>query len=210
VPSTSLSRWRSVDTTAPTLYTDGVSDHPVLKDSSPKPYYPHLRERRMNRCPTVGSSGAEAPVLVRLCLDLNWVSDRPMVSSLRPSNHLVLLSSLFLLCNSSGASRNWTVRPSDGVIFILPVVQSKCTDTCTDGTVGSSDGVFSSLFFRVFDPWKIDYLLNLACRIFASLGPRNVYKDMINNMVSPIDHVVMNHRNQTRTNGIWGHIRYSQ
>jgi hypothetical protein len=32
---------------------------------------------------------------------------------------------------------------------------------------------------------------------------------MLNNMVSPIDHVVMNHQNQTRTNGIWGHVRYT-
>jgi hypothetical protein len=39
------------------------------------------------------------------------------------------------------------------------------------------------------------------------LGPRNVYKDMLNNNVSPIDHVVMNHQNQT--NGIWGHVRYN-
>jgi hypothetical protein len=59
----------------------------------------------------------------------------------------------------------------------------------------------SFLFFRGF-------LLNLACGIFASLGPRNVYIDMLNNMVSTIDHVVMNHQNQTRTNGIWGHVRY--
>jgi hypothetical protein len=65
---------------------------------------------------------------------------------------------------------------------------------------------FSFLFF---DPWKIEYLLNLACGVLASLGPRNVYKDMLNNMVSPIDHVVMNHQNQTRTNGKWGHVRYS-
>jgi hypothetical protein len=64
-------------------------------------------------------------------------------------------------------------------------------------------------FFLVFDPWKIDYLLNLVCGNLASLGPRNVYKDMLNNMVSPIDHVVMNHQNQTRTNGIWGHVRYN-
>jgi hypothetical protein len=41
------------------------------------------------------------------------------------------------------------------------------------------------------------------------LGPRNVYKDMLNNMVSPIDHVVMNHQNQTRTNVKWGHVRYN-
>jgi hypothetical protein len=51
-------------------------------------------------------------------------------------------------------------------------------------------------------------LLILACGILASLGPRSVYKDMLNNKVSPNDHVVMNHQNQTRTNGIWGHVRY--
>jgi hypothetical protein len=62
----------------------------------------------------------------------------------------------------------------------------------------------SSLFLSLlnFDLRKIDYLLNLACGILASLGPRNVYKDMLNNMVSPIDHVVMNYQNHTRTNGI--------
>jgi hypothetical protein len=36
----------------------------------------------------------------------------------------------------------------------------------------------------------------------ASLGPRNVYKNMLNNMVSHIDHVVMNHQNHTQTNVI--------
>jgi hypothetical protein len=52
-------------------------------------------------------------------------------------------------------------------------------------------------------------LLILACGFLASLGPRSVYKDMLNNKVSPNDHVGMNHQNQTRTNGIWGHVRYS-
>jgi hypothetical protein len=36
--------------------------------------------------------------------------------------------------------------------------------------------------------------LTLACGILASLEPKNVYKDMLNNMVSPNDHVVMNHQ----------------
>jgi hypothetical protein len=36
VPSTSLSCWRSADTTAPTHYTDGASVHPVLKTPHPK------------------------------------------------------------------------------------------------------------------------------------------------------------------------------
>jgi hypothetical protein len=30
-----------------------------------------------------------------------------------------------------------------------------------------------------------------------------------NNKVGPNDHVIMNHQNQTWTNGIWGHIRYN-
>jgi hypothetical protein len=41
------------------------------------------------------------------------------------------------------------------------------------------------------------------------MGPINAYKDMLDNMVSPIDHVVMNHQNQTWTNGKWGHVRYN-
>jgi hypothetical protein len=68
---------------------------------------------------------------------------------------------------------------------------------------------FLFLFLLGFDPRKIGYLLNLPYDILASLGPRNVYKDMLNNMFSLNDHVVMNHQNQTRTNGIWGHVRYT-
>jgi hypothetical protein len=61
---------------------------------------------------------------------------------------------------------------------------------------------FLSLSLLGFAPRKIDHFLNLACDIFPSLGPRSVYKDMLNNMVSLIDHVVMNHQNHTRTNVI--------
>jgi hypothetical protein len=62
----------------------------------------------------VGSSGAEDFVLVHLCLDSNWASDRPTVSSLRSSDHPVLLSSLLFLYNSSDATRKWTVGSYDG------------------------------------------------------------------------------------------------
>jgi hypothetical protein len=62
----------------------------------------------------IGSSGVEHFFLARLCLDSNWASNRPMVSSLRPSDHPVLLSSLLFLCNSSDATRNWTVGSFDG------------------------------------------------------------------------------------------------
>jgi hypothetical protein len=72
---------------------------------------------------------------------------------------------------------------------------SRCTDAVFQGIVSLSDGV--SVFFLLgLDPQNIYYLLILACDIFASLGPRNVYKDMLNNMVSPTEHVVMNDQNQ--------------
>jgi hypothetical protein len=113
----------------------------------------------------------------------------------------VLLSSLLFLCNSSDATRKWTVGSFDGALVFTQCTNSSddCTDACDLGTVGSSDSVFSFPFLLGFDP---NYLLILTCGVLASLGPRNVYKDMLNNMVSPIDNVVMNHQNQTRTNGI--------
>jgi hypothetical protein len=115
----------------------------------------------------------------------------------------VLLSSLLFLCNSTGASRNWNVGSSDSVNIILSIAQ--CTNY-TDAyalMVASVHPTVCFLFLSLldFDPRKIDFL-NLACGILASLGPRNVYKDMLNNMVSSIDHVVMNHQNHTRTNSI--------
>jgi hypothetical protein len=62
----------------------------------------------------VGSSGAEEVDLGRLCLYSNEVSDRPKVSTLRSSDHPVLLSSLLLPFNSFDATRKWTVGSSNG------------------------------------------------------------------------------------------------
>jgi hypothetical protein len=126
------------------------------------------------------------------------------VSSLGPSDHPVVLSLLLFLCNLSGASTKWTVSSSDVVNLVLSAAQ--CTNY-TDAyapMVPSFHPTVCFLFLSLlgFDPRKIDYLLNLACVILASLGPRNVYKDMLNNMVSLIDHVVMNHQNHTRTNDL--------
>jgi hypothetical protein len=53
----------------------------------------------------VGSSSAECFALARLCMNLNWASDRPTGSPLRPSDHPVLLSSLLFLCNSFDATK---------------------------------------------------------------------------------------------------------
>jgi hypothetical protein len=125
VPYTSCSRWRSADTTAPTHYTDGVfgssgAEGLLAKTSLYAASWPSDRPM-LSLTQGVGSSGAEEVVLARLCLDSNWASDRPTVSSVRPSNHPVLLALLLLLCNSSGASGKRTVGSSDGANFILPL-----------------------------------------------------------------------------------------
>jgi hypothetical protein len=62
----------------------------------------------------VGSSSAEDFLLALLYLDSNWASDRLTVSSLRPSDHPVVLASLLFVCNSSDATRKWSVSSSDG------------------------------------------------------------------------------------------------
>jgi hypothetical protein len=104
----------------------------------------------------VGSSGAEDFVLARLCLDSNWASDRPTVSSLRPSDHSVLLSSLFFLCNSSGASTKWTVGSSDGANIRFCLLRNGPSTQTLAFRVPSVHPTVSFLFlsFVVFDPWK--------------------------------------------------------
>jgi hypothetical protein len=101
----------------------------------------------------------------------NEASDRPTVSSLRPSDHLVLLTSLLLLCNSSGASRNWTVGSSDSDIFICSSRNVPSTPTlCTNGTVGSSDGVNFLPFLPRFWPLKNRLYYHFGMWYFCILG----------------------------------------
>jgi hypothetical protein len=111
----------------------------------------------------------------------------------------MLLALLLLLCNSSDASTKWTVGSSDGANFSFAF--RTMYQVHRRLLLGYHRFIRRCLFFFFLFSY-------LACGIFASLGPRNVYKDMLNNMVSPIDHVVMNHENHTRTNGIWGHVHY--
>jgi hypothetical protein len=109
----------------------------------------------------VGSSGVVGFVLARLCLDSNQALDRLTVSPLKPSDHPMLLSSLLFLCNSSDATRNWTVGSSDGASGFNQCTNSSddCTDACYIGTVGSSDGVFFLLFLRIYN---LDLFFNLT------------------------------------------------
>jgi hypothetical protein len=102
----------------------------------------------------VRSSGVEGFVLARLCLNSNWASHRPTVFPLRPLDHPVLLSSLLFLCNSSDATKKWTVGSSNGTWGFTMCTNSSddCTDACYIEIVGSSDGVFSFPFLLGFDP----------------------------------------------------------
>jgi hypothetical protein len=122
------------------------------------------------RC--VGSSGAEEVVLARLCLDSNWALDRPTVSSLRPSDHPVLLFSLLLLCNSSATTKKWTVGSYDGAFVFTQCTNSSdhCTDACYLGTVGSSDGVLSFSFLSCFWPLKNRLSSQFGMWYFGILG----------------------------------------
>jgi hypothetical protein len=72
---------------------------------------------------------------------------------------------------------------------LLAAQCTKCTDVCTDGTFGSSDGGFSCFLASL--PYFFASLI-----VVASMGPRYVYKDMLDNLVSPIACVSMNHQIQ--------------
>jgi hypothetical protein len=81
-----------------------------------------------------------------------------------PSNgllvHPTLLSSRLLFSNSSDATRKGTVKSAYGVKLIPAVVQcTKCSNACTDGTVGSSDGV---LFVSFLHDFNLDLCFNLT------------------------------------------------
>jgi hypothetical protein len=189
----------TIDKTAPTLYSDCASEHPVLKDLSPKPYCPHLQERRMNCCSTVDSSGSEAPVLAHLCLDSNEASDIPMMSSVRPSDHPVLLRSPAPLLPIIRRIYKMDCRFIRWCQLQFCLLHSVPSTPTLAYRVASVHPTMSFLFLSFL---ILMFFFNLAYVIFASLGPRNVYKDMLNNMISPIDHVVMNHQNHTRNYGI--------
>jgi hypothetical protein len=123
-------------------------------------------DRRFPLDQGVGSSGAEGLLLARLCLHSNKASDRPTVSTLRPSDHLVLLSSLLLFCNSSDATRK-----SDVLVFTQCTNSSDdCTDACYLGTVGSSDGVLSFSFLSCFWPLKNKLSSQFGMWCFGILG----------------------------------------
>jgi hypothetical protein len=135
------------------------------------------------------------------------------VPSNGPSVHPTLLTSLLCFFQSSDASRNWTVGSSDGASWLEPSCSVPSTPTHTPMLVPryrrfNRRCLLFSFLCSVW-PLKSKQSSHFGMWYFTSLGPRNVYKDMLNNMFSSIDHVVMNLQNHTRTNGIWGHVRYN-
>jgi hypothetical protein len=104
----------------------------------------------MNRCSTVGSSGAEAPVLVHLCLDSNEASDRPMVSTLRPSDHLVPCLRFFFSATRLTLLKKWTIGSSDGVFSFL---------SCSVLTLEKYT-IFSNWHVVFWHPWDLEISTN--------------------------------------------------
>jgi hypothetical protein len=126
--------------------------------------------------------------------------DRRCTHSDRRSIRCYWLCCFFSAIHPAHLGKGLSVHPTVSTSFCL--LRSVPSASTLAPMVPSVHPTVCFLFLSLhsFDPRKIDYLLNLACGILVALGPRNVYKDMLNNMVSPIDHVVMNHQNQSRTN----------
>jgi hypothetical protein len=163
VPSTSLSSWRSADTTAPTHYTDGASVYPVLKD---------LSSKRMS----VSSWPSDGPTLPLIMASVHPVlkASSWRISVLIHSEHRIdrrcphsdrrIIRCYNLRCSSSAIhpahletwlSDHLTVSSSFYLLRSVPTTPT----LCTDGTVSSSDGVFSSPFLHIFN---FDLCFNLA------------------------------------------------
>jgi hypothetical protein len=159
VPPTSLSCWGSLTELlrryAPTGVGSSGAKRFLAKTSLYAASWPSDKPM-LSLTQGVGSSGAEDFVLVCLYLDSNWALDRPTVSSLRPSDHPGLLSSLLFLCNSSGTSTKWTVGSSDGANIRYCLLHSVPSTPTLASRVPSVHPTVSFLFlsFVVFDPWK--------------------------------------------------------
>jgi hypothetical protein len=164
VPSTSLSRCISTDTTAPTLYTDGTSVHPVLKDFSPKCLCMLLRDRRIDRC-YLWPKASVHPVLKRLSWRVSVLIqterqiDRRCPHSDRQIIRCYWLCYFFSAIHLAHLGKGSSVHPTMSTLFGLPRSVPIAPTLCTDGTVGSSDSVFFLLFLRVFN---LDLCFNLT------------------------------------------------
>jgi hypothetical protein len=144
----------------------------------------------MNRYIIVDSPGATVPVLARLFLVQTWTPDRPTVPPVDRQFIWRYCLPLSRFCQSSDAIRIWTVGSSDNACW-LEASRSVPTTPMLAPMVPSVHPTVSIPCF----------LASLTCFfasliLVASMGPRYVYKDMVDNVVSLIACVSMNHQNQ--------------
>jgi hypothetical protein len=111
-----------------------------------------------------------------LCLDsLSHRIDRPCPYLDR---RFIWCYYLLLLCffHSSDACKTWTVSSSDGSSYLESSRSVQSTPTLAPTLTSRYHRLIrwcpSFFIFHGFDPWKIYYLLTLACGIFAFMGPR--------------------------------------
>jgi hypothetical protein len=175
MPSTSLSRWRSADTTALTLYTNGASDHPVLR--TPRQ---NLTVRIFETVGWTAAPPSVHPVLklqswrVSVLIQTKRRIDRRCPHSDRRIVRCYYLLQLFSFQSFDASKKDRRfIRQCQLQFCLLRSVPSTPT---LASRVPSVHLTMSFLFlsFLVFDPWKIDYLLNLACDIFLSFEPGNI------------------------------------
>jgi hypothetical protein len=141
-----------------------VSDHPVLKASSWRVSVLILTERRIDR----RCPHSDRRIIRCYCLRCSSSATRPTLLEIGLSVHLTV----------PRVSPSEPTRPTIAPTLAIWV-----------------PSVHPTVYFLLLSSsvLTLDFLI-LACDILASLGPRSVYKDMLNNKISPIDHVVMNHQ----------------
>jgi hypothetical protein len=121
VASTSLSNWRSTDTTALKHYTVGASVHPMLKDASPKRLYMLLRDRRIDQH-YLWSWASVHPVLKRLSWRVSvLIQTKHRIDRQCPHLDLRMIR-CYCLCCSSSATRPVLLENGPSVHLTVPRV----------------------------------------------------------------------------------------
>jgi hypothetical protein len=127
VPSTSLSHCNSADTTAPTLCTNGASDHLVLKTPRPSRLCLLPRDRRIDRRFTL-TKVSDHPVLKASSWRVSvWIQTERRIDRRCPHSDHWIIRCYCLRCSSS-ASRPTLLKDGSSVHPTVPRV-SPCVPT---------------------------------------------------------------------------------
>jgi hypothetical protein len=164
----------------PTLTLTKASGHPVLKAFSWRVSVWIQTERRIDR----RGPHLDRRIIRCYCLHCSSSATRPTLLGDGPSVHPTV-------------PRVWPCVPTRPTIAPTLVFEGPSVHPTVS---------FLFLFLLGFDPLFCSFLH------VVFLHPWDLEmstKTCSDNKVSPNDHVVMNHQNQTRTNGIWGHVLYN-